>query len=724
MPKSKAVAKFQPSHAVHYGLKVSARHPTSSQVSSAMCRFCATFGRDENVGGKRARTNNVKYFTTFRTDGYKRHLSTAHSEYWAEYQKIPTSEGKEQFFKNVPVAFVNTLDAHLEKQPNRLRTLINGPIVETVVGDLLFHPDDVESVTLQRALQQFKKLDEPDRENGEQGQRDLYEVVIKNPRRFNLCVDFVACGASFHMASRLMDCTQAESGISLYGGCSDVVASNYTRFVCAYALQILSDVLETTWAFSIALDGSTHQGLSYLDLRVRFQLKGKLFNFHLMAIPLFERHTGANMFDVLVRFMDAVVRDWRRRCIAVSTDGARSMTGRVQGVVTRIQQVCTRGLIRVWCGLHQLDLVMQRVFKPALEGDFYGTLTALIGHLRRQANLIAEMRSTCPKLSDVRWVSMDSTATWMVEKRARVRRHLDEKKPACAPGIVWWIYLHAMQAFAREAKAAFISMQGLTTIVSEQRARLDQLIDTYCRMSGMQGPLLPEQIDDIVALQPAETSGSFIVTHESVRSSLDGLGLWLMEQLDTLDSDDLRFLLGSIGKLFVQAADGISQIVFERDESNEAATKLPPVLPRELCQIDMRQFVKLLQLHRERLLPHFGEDKIDDISKEFSELLRAFREEPQFKESVLNDGANGLLGFPEGWAPTNGRFPLLQEFCGGLASAFPNTATVESDFSIIGWEKNDTRMDLTDFSLEGILHCKQFKELKKLNNLLSPSGGD
>ena len=66
------------------------------------------------------------------------------------------------------------------------------------------------------------------------------------------------------------------------------------------------------------------------------------------------------------------------------------------------------------------------------------------------------------------------------------------------------------------------------------------------------------------------------------------------------------------------------------------------------------------------------------------------------------------------WLPTNNCFPLLQSFCGGLASAFPSTATVESDFSIIGWGKSDDRHDLTDFSLEGILDAKQYNNLKKL----------
>ena len=66
----------------------------------------------------------------------------------------------------------------------------------------------------------------------------------------------------------------------------------------------------------------------------------------------------------------------------------------------------------------------------------------------------------------------------------------------------------------------------------------------------------------------------------------------------------------------------------------------------------------------------------------------------------------------EAWAPfDDGEFGLLKRFFGGLASIFPGTATVESDFSLINWEKDDYRAGLTDFSLEGILHCKQYFKL-------------
>ena len=75
------------------------------------------------------------------------------------------------------------------------------------------------------------------------------------------------------------------------------------------------------------------------------------------------------------------------------------MTGRLQGLVSRIASECSPDLIRVWCGLHQLDLVVQSVYKASLDEQFYSTLTQLIGYLRHQQNLITKMRLTCPKVT-------------------------------------------------------------------------------------------------------------------------------------------------------------------------------------------------------------------------------------------------------------------------------------------------------------------------------------
>ena len=69
--------------------------------------------------------------------------------------------------------------------------------------------------------------------------RSDYAVLVKTHHHFDLCIRFVACGASFRMASYLMDCTKDESGMSVFSGCSDFAVSNYTHIVCVHSLQIL-----------------------------------------------------------------------------------------------------------------------------------------------------------------------------------------------------------------------------------------------------------------------------------------------------------------------------------------------------------------------------------------------------------------------------------------------------------------------------------------------------
>ena len=76
-------------------------------------------------------------------------------------------------------------------------------------------------------------------------------------------------------------------------------------------------------------------------------------------------------------------------------------------------------------------------------------------------------------MSDVRWISIDSVSTWLDSNRAGV---LSAEAPGQKEAILFsercmsgGFFLHALQAFARESKAVFVSLQSLTTVVSEQR---------------------------------------------------------------------------------------------------------------------------------------------------------------------------------------------------------------------------------------------------------------
>ena len=170
------------------------------------------------------------------------------------------------------------------------------------------------------------------------------------------------------------------------------------------------------------------------------------------------------------------------------------MTGRTQGLLTRIERVTNHGMIHIWCGLHQLDLFLQRLYKKALDNEFMGILTSLIGHLHRQHNLIQDMQSTCPKFPTTRWVSMKSSSQWLTTKIICVNEHSDNKKPHCTPSKHWWKFLFVVHAFEDEACCVFVGLQGLTTLLSKQRSWLAGLVNTDFWMPGMSGPLTADEI--------------------------------------------------------------------------------------------------------------------------------------------------------------------------------------------------------------------------------------
>jgi hypothetical protein len=127
--------------------------------------------------------------------------------------------------------------------------------------------------------------------------------------------------------------------MSCFKGCSEGRCATFTRVVCAVNLQKLSDLLSQCWAFSLALDVGTKQGTSYLDVRLRFGLDGVLHNFHMLALPMFERKTSRAIFDTVVKALSLLEPMWKFQLLSVSTDGERTMTGLVSGVVTLFQQV-------------------------------------------------------------------------------------------------------------------------------------------------------------------------------------------------------------------------------------------------------------------------------------------------------------------------------------------------------------------------------------------------
>lgn len=80
------------------------------------------------------------------------------------------------------------------------------------------------------------------------------------------------------------------------------------------------------------------------------------------------------------------------------------MTGEFKGVITRVEKDVSHKVYQIWCGLHQLDLVMKHGFNDLMDGEILKMLTKLMKQCRKQLNMHATV-GLCPNLT-TRWVVM------------------------------------------------------------------------------------------------------------------------------------------------------------------------------------------------------------------------------------------------------------------------------------------------------------------------------
>ena len=129
-------------------------------------------------------------------------------------------------------------------------------------------------------------------------------------------------------------------------------------------------------------------------------------------------------------------------------------------------------------------------------------------------------------------------------------------------------------------------------------------------------------------------------------------------------------------------------IISSKNESNAAISACAPsALLLPLAEGGSFNFTTSLLKQRDRLLMTFMEEYIDELEQEFIEFERRYHMDGGFKELVQN--TSKCESFAEAWGWLYERYPHLANFSGGLATTFSGTSTVESDFSVIGWEKDE-----------------------------------
>ena len=371
-------------------------------------------------------------------------------------------------------------------------------------------------------------------------------------------------------------------------------------------------------------------------------------------------------------------------------------------VVTKIQNsALPNGFYCIWCALHQLDIVIQNSVTTYFNDDFYSGLTGVIGYLRRQQNLVQRMKAKCPKVADTRWLSLGKVCKWFCKHRVQILEYLDEKNPSCKPENHWWIYVAACETIIKEVNVAFAAGQGLTTLVGEQKKSLDKLKRNLLEIVHGNRVIFEEPDDEVNYI-----NGGYIVKSADAISMIKDCGLYYQNLFDEVPPLVQKDLWHDISKFVLSLVIGIEGIEGQNDASS--GYKVPPVLPHELVKLRSYEFNVIVAEQTRQLLCLKTETELEIIQEEHRELISAYRSEEPLRDAIKS--STSTASFIDGWKCIgSGRFEKLKEFCGGLGTVFPGTATVESDFSIVNYEKNDYRTALTDLSLEGILHSKQYK---------------
>ncbi len=147
---------------------------------------------------------------------------------------------------------------------------------------------------------------------------------------------------------------------------------------------------------------------------------------------------------------------------------------------------------------------------------------------------------------------------------------------------------------------------------------------------------------------------------------------------------------------------GLSEVKAQRDSRNGPSDlEVPPVLPHQLAKLRHGFFVcDVLEPYRSHLSLHWSVEKIDLVEAKHHDLIKFCKDDSVLRATINKHDHKTM--FDDVWDVLPSQFDHLRSFCGGLATVFPNTTSVESDFSILKWEMDANRTSLMHLSLEGI----------------------
>jgi hypothetical protein len=218
---------------------------------------------------------------------------------------------------------------------------------------------------------------------------------------------------------------------------------------------------------------------------------------------------------------------------------------------------------------------------------------------------------------------MGKVLKWLKVNRIRLMLHFSTKRPACTPPTEWWLIVIIIQALVDRIEITFSAMQGMKTLVCEQRQLLTTLAHDIQARCNIEGPMTNEEIIEFSSAVTNDPLHGFLlqnylVKKQAIVDSIDEVGGFVQISMDELrssgdaaDIEKQNNIISTIANFALRIVVGVSKVCAERDITNSSADDLPPVLPLDLCAVLSRDFISCLQQQRIRLKQNFSDADVE-----------------------------------------------------------------------------------------------------------------
>ncbi|CAK9863105.1 unnamed protein product [Sphagnum jensenii] len=201
--------------------------------------------------------------------------------------------------------------------------------------------------------------------------------------------------------------------------------------------------------------------------------------------------------------------------------------------------------------------------------------------------------------------------------------HNVAKRPVQAPLEMWWVITTVISPLLDKIAITFTKIQARNIVISQQRQKMSKLVANI--IAGLDiRPATDEALEGVDPLTIITQSDWFILK-DSVVMHIQDQGSWVRDLYNALSDFDKQTTLKEITIFGIFIVANVSQI--------------------------------------------------DDVEKEHRQLRAVYDNEPHVTKAFDQHDENTF--FNDAWDVVKGRFSGLRQFCGGLATMFPNTAAVE-----------------------------------------------